>query len=216
MKTTEIRQEYIIEDEAALRAHFPPCHSLAAAKSRPSLDKHSIAFIERSPFVCLGTQTKTGQGDVSPRGDPPGFVKILDNKTLLIPDRPGNNRLDTLANLLSNPSLGLLFLIPGFDETLRVNGKARLTNDPELLAKMAVKARKPRIAILVEIEEVFLHCAKAFRRADLWNPSAYRDRRELPSIAQIILDQTGQLPENPKDMEKIDADLEVEYKKEMY
>ncbi|MEM8836754.1 MAG: pyridoxamine 5'-phosphate oxidase family protein [Pseudomonadota bacterium] len=211
-----LREDFIIKDEEALRSHFPARHPLAVQKSRPTLDKHSIAFIERSPFLCLGTQTKEGQGDVSPRGDPPGFVKILDEKTLLIPDRPGNNRLDTLSNILNNPSVGLLFLIPGLDDTMRVNGKAQITTDPELLAPLAIKGRTPTVAILVTVEEVFIHCAKAFRRSKLWDPASHQERGTLPSIAQIILDQTAQMPEDPKEMAKIDADLEEEYKKTLY
>ncbi|MEM8797151.1 MAG: pyridoxamine 5'-phosphate oxidase family protein [Pseudomonadota bacterium] len=216
MEAAIIREDHIIRDEAALRARFPDCHPLAALKSQPTLDKHSIAFIERSPFLCLGTQTKEGQGDVSPRGDPPGFVKILDERTLLIPDRPGNNRLDTLSNIINNPSVGLLFLIPGFDDTMRVNGTAQITTDPELLETLSIKERVPTVAIVVTVEEVFIHCAKAFRRSKLWDPASHQERGALPSIAQIILDQTAQMPEDPKEMAKIDADIEEEYKKTLY
>lgn len=216
MSNKEIRQEFIIEDEEALRSHFPQTHPLAVEKCRAAFDKYSIDFIERSPFLCLGTQTKDGQGDVSSRGDPRGFVKVLNEKILLIPDRPGNNRLDTLTNLLANPSVGLLFMIPGFAETLRINGTARISTDPEFLATMAIKDKKPLVGILVSIDEVFIHCAKAFRRSKLWDPSEHQDRSELPSIAQIILDQTSQLPEDPKDMRKIDADIEEEYKTTLY
>jgi len=216
MSKSNIRDEYLVTDEDDLRSRFPQMHPLSGDKCRPTLDKYSIAFIERSPFLCLGSQTKDGQGDVSLRGDPPGFVKVLDEKTLMIPDRPGNNRLDTLSNLLANPNVGLLFMIPGFDETMRVNGKARITTDPELLSMMKIKGREPLVGILVDVEEVFIHCAKAFRRSKLWDPSEHQDRGELPSIAQIILDQTSQLPEDPKDMEKIDADIEEEYKTTLY
>jgi uncharacterized protein len=154
--------------------------------------------------------------DVSPRGDPCGFVKFLDDKTLLIPDRPGNNRLDTQANILANPAVGLLFMVPGFDDTLRVNGTAVLTRDPELLALMAVNDRMPMLAIVVTINEVFLHCAKAFRRSKLWDATQHQDRSVMPSLVKIILDQTTGAPDDPEEQKKIDADLEDDYRRSMY
>ena len=126
----DVNPEFVLADEEALRSLFQPIHTLAALKSRPGLDKHAQAFIARSPFLCIGTQDRAGKADVSPRGDPPGFVRILDDHTLAIPDRTGNNRLDTLVNILANPSVGLLFIIPGFDDTLRVNGTARCAPTP--------------------------------------------------------------------------------------
>ncbi|MEM8703276.1 MAG: MSMEG_1061 family FMN-dependent PPOX-type flavoprotein, partial [Pseudomonadota bacterium] len=137
MTAVEPKPEFTIKDEAALRDLFPPTHDLAAKKSLTTLDGHARDFIERSPFLCLGTQNADGKADVSPRGDPPGFVKVLDDKTLAIPDRPGNNRLDSLVNIISNPGVGLLFIIPGFDDTLRVNGNAAIVVDPELLEAMS-------------------------------------------------------------------------------
>ena len=154
--------------------------------------------------------------DVSPRGDPCGFVHVIDNKTLAIPDRPGNNRLDTLENILANPSVGLLFLVPGFDDTLRVNGQARLSSDPHLLAAMAVNGRMPKLAIVVEVAEVFLHCAKAFRRSGLWDPEARQDRREMPSLVKMILDQTTGAPSDPAEQARLDDGLEQEYRGSMY
>ena len=157
-----------------------------------------------------------GRADVSPRGDPVGFVKILDERTLAIPDRPGNNRLDSLANILANPSVGLLFIIPGFDDTLRVNGEARLVTDPDLLEGMTVNGRMPTLAIVVTVSEAFMHCAKAFRRSHLWNPTHFQDRREMPSLSKIILDQTTGAPSDPDAMRKIDDDLEEEYRRTLY
>ncbi len=212
----DLNPEHIIKDEDGLRALYPKCHPLAAEKSRPGLDKHSIAFIERSPFLCLGTQNGTGFADVSPRGDPAGFVKVLDAKSLLIPDRPGNNRLDTLTNILSNPHIGLLFLIPGYDETMRVNGVAKITSDPVLMELLSVRDRAPKVAIHVEVGEAFIHCAKAFRRSKLWDLESRQDRSELPTIANIILDQTSKLPEDPAEMKRIDGDIENEYKTTLY
>jgi uncharacterized protein len=207
--------EFVISNEQMLRELFPPTHELAAQKVLLSLDKHAQDFISRSPFLCIGTQDANGKADVSPRGDPAGFVRILDNKTLALPDRPGNNRLDTLTNILANPTVGLLFIIPGFDDTLRINGQARLVTDPELLATMAMNGRAPRLAIVVSVQEVFLHCAKAFRRSKLWDPAHFQDRSVMPSLMKIILDQTGGAP-GEAEMRKRDADLEADYRTSMY
>jgi uncharacterized protein len=215
MSELSFAPEFTIPDEQALRGLFPPTHELAAQKVLRSLDKHAQDFIRRSPFVCVGTQDGNGKADVSPRGDPAGFVRILDDRTLAIPDRPGNNRLDTLSNILANPNVGLLFIIPGFDDTLRINGQAGLVTDPELLESMAINGRAPKLAIVVRVGEVFLHCAKAFRRSKLWDPGHFQDRSEMPSLMKIILDQTGGAP-GEAEMQKRDADLEVEYGKTMY
>ncbi len=200
-----------IRNEGALRRLFPAQTPLALHKVQRTLDAHAQAFIRRSPFLCMGTQNVDGRADVSPRGDPVGFVSILDERTLAIPDRPGNNRLDSLSNILANPTIGLLFIIPGFDDTLRVNGQARLTTHPALLASMVVNDRMPRLAIVVEVTEAFMHCAKAFRRSHLWSPDHFQNRGEMPSLSKIILDQTGGAPADAE-MRQIDADLEVEYR----
>jgi uncharacterized protein len=208
--------DFTISDEAALRSLFPAQTALAMNKCQTSLDHHAQAFIRRSPFLCLGTQNADGRADVSPRGDPAGFVRILDPRTLAIPDRPGNNRLDSLANIIANPTVGLLFLIPGFDDTLRVNGQACLVTDPALLDTMIVNDRAPKLAIVVKVAEVFMHCAKAFRRSHLWDPQHFQDRREMPSLSKIILDQTTGAPTDEAEMQRIDAQLEVDYDKSMY
>lgn len=210
------RPEFAIADEAQLRALYPPTHTLAALKSLRSLDPHAQEFIRRSPFLTIGTQNREGRADVSPRGDPAGFVKVLDDTTLAIPDRPGNNRLDTLSNILANPNVGLLFLVPGFDDTLRVNGTARLSTDPDLLQTMSVNDRTPTLAIVVRVGEVFLHCAKAFRRSRLWDPDARQDRKEMPTLLKMILDQTTGAPQDPAEMRKIDEGLEADYRTSMY
>jgi PPOX class probable FMN-dependent enzyme len=216
MNEFQVNPEFAIGDEPSLRRLFPPLTPLAVHKVKRSLDKHAQAFIRRSPFLCIGTQDLTGRADVSPRGDPVGFVRILDRHTLAIPDRPGNNRLDTLVNILANPSVGLLFVIPGFDDTLRVSGQARLTTDPEILESMTVEDRTPKLAIVVTVSEVFMHCAKAFRRSQLWNPDRFQDRAGMPSLSKIILDQTTGAPEDDDEMRKIDDDLEDEYKRTLY
>ncbi len=208
--------DFMVPDEATLRGLYPATHDLAAKKCLAELDVHARDFTRRSPFLCIGTQNQLGKADVSPRGDPAGFVRVLDARTLAIPDRPGNNRLDTLSNILANPNVGLLFMVPGFDDTLRVNGRATLTTDPDLLRSMAVNDRVPTLAIVVTVSEVFLHCAKAFRRSHLWDPDARQDRREMPSLLKMILDQTTGAPDDPDAMQKIDADLEADYRSSMY
>lgn len=216
MREFKINPEFVITDEESLRSLFHATHPLAAQKCLPALDKHAQEFIRRSPFICVGTQSAEGKADVSPRGDPVGFVKILDQNTLAIPDRPGNNRLDTLANILANPSVGLLFIIPGFDDTLRVNGQASLVTDPDILETMRVEGRVPKLAILLSVREVFMHCAKAFRRSHLWEPDHFQDRNEMPSLAKIVLDQTTGAPSDEAEMRKLDDELEDDYKKTMY
>jgi uncharacterized protein len=210
-----IDPEFTIADEQSLRSLFPATHALAIQKFQASLGTHAQAFIKRSPFLCIGTQNLDGKADVSPRGDPPGFVRILDPRTLAIPDRPGNNRLDSLTNILANPSVGLLFIIPGFDDTLRVNGRARLVTDPKLLESMRVNDRLPTLAIVVDVAEVFMHCAKAFRRSHLWEPDHFQDRAEMPSLIKIILDETSGAPDEAA-MRKIDDGLEEDYKRTLY
>lgn len=216
MQDFQVKPEFTITDETALRGLFEATHALARVKSHDTLDPHAQAFIRRSPFICIGTQNMEGQADVSPRGDPVGFVKILDQRTLAIPDRPGNNRLDSLVNIIANPSVGLLFIIPGFDDTLRINGQACLVTDPALLATMIVNDRAPKVAIVVTVSEVFIHCAKAFRRSRLWDPNSQQDRREMPSLIKMILDQTTGAPSDADEMRKLDEGLEADYKSSMY
>ena len=213
---TGAQPDSFITSEAELRALFPPTHEIAVQKCLDHLDPHARAFLARSPFLCIGTQAPDGTADVSPRGDPRGFVRVLDDKTLLIPDRPGNNRLDTLSNIVANPAVGLLFMVPGFDDTLRVNGTAHISRDPALLAPLAVNDRIPTVAIVVSVAEVFLHCAKAFRRSKLWDPAQHQDRRAMPSLPAIILDQTTGAPTDPAELQKLDDELEVEYQQTMY
>jgi PPOX class probable FMN-dependent enzyme len=176
-----------ISDEMSLRAlHHQPM-TRATDKVLRELDQHCRRIIALSPFCVIATQGKKG-ADVSPRGDPCGFVRVLDERTLLVPDRIGNNRLDSMTNLLVNPRIGLLFLVPGMNETLRVNGQARITDDARLLAASAVNDRRPRVGLLIAVEEAFLHCAKALVRSALWDASRHVDRATLPSYAAMLLD----------------------------
>ena len=215
MQEFAVNPAFVVKDEKTLRQIFPPTHDLAVTKLQTALDRHAQDFISRSPFLCIGTQNSKGLADVSPRGDPAGFVRILDPRTIAIPDRPGNNRLDTQSNILANPSVGLLFIIPGFDETLRINGHATLMTDPDLLASMTINDRTPTLAIVVRVAEVFLHCAKAFRRSHLWDPAHLQDRKDMPSLVKMILDQTTGAP-GADQMRKLDDDLEQAYQTTLY
>jgi hypothetical protein len=203
----------VVTTAKELRAIVGVPGETAIRKQLPKLDEHCKAFVARSPFVLLATANARGDCDVSPRGDAPGFVRVLDDRTLLIPDRPGNRRLDNFLNVLENPHAGLLFMVPNVEETLRVNGRARLVRDAELLATMAVQNKTPLLAVAVEVEEAFLHCAKAFRRSRLWQPETWPARSELPSLGQILLDQL-----KPADAtaETIEAGLEESYATRMY
>jgi len=215
---TNLKQnsEFLIKSEDVLRAQYGKTHPLAVKKLLTELDAHCCEYISRSPFVCLSTQHVDGTADVSPRGDPAGFVRVLDSKTLAIPDRPGNNRLDSLSNIITNSSVGLLFIVPGFDDTLRVNGNAFLCQDPDLLSGMAVNNRTPTLAIVVEVKEAFLHCAKAFRRSRLWYADTWQNRQDLPSLAAIVTEQVSGSAIDAADAVKLEQDLEEEYRQTMY
>ena len=181
-----------ITDEASLRAlHHAPM-SRATDKVLRALDRHCRRIIALSPFCVISTQGPHG-ADISPRGDPAGFVRELDERTLLLPDRVGNNRLDAMGNLLVTPRIGLFFLVPGMNETLRINGTARITDDARLLAPCAINDRPPKVGLVVAIEEAFLHCAKALIRSALWDASRHIDRAVLPSYAEMLLDHVKEL-----------------------
>ena len=172
-----------------LRQLYGAASERASLKVMRSLDRHAQQFIALSPFVVLASANATGQMDASPRGGAPGFVKVIDTQTLLIPDAPGNNRLDTLENILDTGQLGLLFMLPGFDETLRVNGQATLSTEPSALQQCADARRTPVLVIRVRVQAVYLHCAKAFMRAQLWNPSRHAQRHLMPSMGEMLRDQ---------------------------
>jgi PPOX class probable FMN-dependent enzyme len=198
-----------VECEDDLRSLYGSPSELAVRKCIDRLDEHCRAFIALSPFVAVGTSGPDGSADVSPKGDAPGFVSVLDERTIAIPDRPGNNRLDSATNVVANPHVGLLFLIPGIDETLRVNGVARISTEPALLESMAVQGKAPRSAMVVEVREAMLHCAKAFRRSRLWSDDYRQERSVLPSIAAMIRDQTGA----SFNLEKAEAGMEEDYRR---
>jgi uncharacterized protein len=178
--------DYTIESFEDLRRLFGEPSELAKRKVISFIDDHCRNYIAQSPFLILSTSDKAGYCDSSPRGDSPGFVLVLDEKRFVIPDRPGNKRMDSLRNVLSNPHVGLLFLIPGMSETLRVNGKASLTLEPDILARMAAGGKKPLLGIVIEVEECFIQCGKALKRSNLWNPDSWADSDSLPSGAEIL------------------------------
>jgi len=173
-------------NEAELRAVLGEPTELVRNKIADRLNPLTRQFVERSPFVVVATGRPDGGLDVSPRGDPAGFVRILDERTLLLPDRPGNKLADTLTNLLEDDRIALLFLIPGVNDTFRVNGRARIVDDPELLAASTVEGKAPTLGILVEVEEAYTQCPKALLRSELWNPERHIDRSELPKSGEIL------------------------------
>jgi PPOX class probable FMN-dependent enzyme len=173
-------------NEAELRQVLGEPADLVRKKIAGRLNRLTRQFVERSPFVVVATGRPDGGLDVSPRGDPPGFVRILDDRTLLLPDRPGNKLADTLTNLLEDDRIALLFLIPGVNDTFRVNGRARIVDDPDLLAASEVEGKVPRLGILVEVEEAYTQCPKALLRSELWNPERHIERSELPSSGEIL------------------------------
>ena len=169
----------VITEESELRGIFGEVSERAAKKQIDRLDVHCRAIIEKCPFILLGTS------------DTAGFIRVLDDKTIAIPDLPGNNRLDTLGNMVKNPQVGLIFMIPGMNDTLRINGKVQLVRDDELLESMAFEGKLPKLAIVVHVQEVFTHCPKAFVRSKLWSDEYRIDRSELPSFGEILRDHAG-------------------------
>lgn len=180
-----------IDSLEALRTVYKPANPRSVAKVIPVLDGHCRRFIALSPFLLLATGGPDGTSDVSPRGDGPGFVKVADDTTLLLPDRPGNNRLDSLENIIARPGVGLLFMVPGVDETLRVNGTAEIRTDPDLLADFAVGGKLPLSVIRITVKEAYLHCAKALMRSHLWSREAQVERSVLPTMGEMLQDHTS-------------------------
>ena len=200
-----------VEAREALRDFYAPPIERARLKTLSKLDGHCRHFMSLSPFLCLGTAGPEGL-DVSPRGDRPGFVHVLDDHTLAIPDWPGNNRLDSLTNLVANAQVGLLFLIPGVQETLRVNGTARITTDPGLLAQWETNGKLPKSALVVTVREAYLHCGKALIRSRLWEDDYRVDRSVLPTYGCMLKDHTG----IAQSAEEIDASVNEAYRNKLY
>ncbi|WP_296350685.1 MSMEG_1061 family FMN-dependent PPOX-type flavoprotein [Reyranella sp.] len=186
---------------AALVGSYAPVSKTAAIKDIGRIDAHMGRFIGLSPICLVATADASGKQDVTPRGDPPGSFKVLDEKTIAIADRPGNNRLDTLKNLLENPEVALIFLLPGVSETVRVAGTARLSVDPALLESMAVQGKVPKCAIVVSVRQAYLHCAKALLRSRLWTGDYVQPKGTFPSISRMVGDQVGLSEEEKKQRE---------------
>ncbi|HKN53224.1 MAG TPA: pyridoxamine 5'-phosphate oxidase family protein [Amycolatopsis sp.] len=194
----------VIESHEALSALVGEPREVTKAKVLGHIDEHARTLIAHSPFVLLATSAPDGSCDVSPRGDPPGSVLVLDEHTLVLADRPGNKLLDSFRNILGNPHAGLLFLVPGMNETLRVNGRATLVSEAPFFDDLVVQGKRPRLAVVVEVEQLYIHCAKAFLRSSLWKPETWPDRGTLPSMGTIIKDQLSL----PMSAEELDADID--------
>lgn len=200
----------ILSTEAALRDCYAQPAEMVQKKILSRLDRHAKAFIALSPMVMLATAGPDG-ADCSPRGDAPGFVRVEDDATLLLPDRRGNNLIDSLRNVTQQPSVGLLFLVPGINETLRVNGTAAIVTDAARLAPLAVQGQVPASALEIRVREVFFHCGKAMIRSELWNPEKHVPRASFPTLGRIIADQIAGV-----DAEAADANLAEAYRTRLY
>jgi uncharacterized protein len=201
----------LVRTQQDLRAHFGKVSLLAEKKVLHRLDKFCRDFVALSPFLVIASSDGKGNADATPRGDGPGFVAVLDDKTLLIPDRRGNNRADTFSNILAAPGIGLIFFVPGVDETLRVNGKAEITQDPELLIPLAAQDVAPTIGLKVHVEDAYFHCGKALMRARLWDPAAQIARKDFPSLGRIIAEQTAAI-----EVETAEKAIEEAYRTKLY
>lgn len=196
----------IIKTEEELRAVMGSPSTLVTRKELAELDSHARDFIGRSPFLLIGTTGADGRLDMSPKGDPPGFVHVLDERTLAIPDRLGNRRADTFSNLVVNDQIGLIFLIPGKQETLRVSGRAIIVRDLSIREKMAIDGKLPEFAIVVEVGQMFFHCAKCMIRSDLWKPERWPTLAGLPSLAETMV-SAGKLQESVQEIQaRVDND----------
>jgi uncharacterized protein len=192
-----------VDDASSLRARYPDTLERSLRKQLDHVDRHCRRFIELSPFFVLASAAPDGTADASPRGGPPGFVLVEDEHTLLVPDWPGNNRLDSLTNLVTAPGVGLLFMVPGVDETLRVNGTVEVSDDLALRDRFAADGRgAPRTVLVVTVSEAYLHCAKALMRSRLWDPESQVPRDALPTLGEMLRDQIGSTepPESQQEM----------------
>ncbi|MDR9854790.1 pyridoxamine 5'-phosphate oxidase family protein [Paenibacillus sp. VCA1] len=205
--------QQIIRSEEELEQLAGKPRELVNQKVITSLDHHCRHFISLSPLVFVATSGADGTCDCSPRGDAPGFAYILDDHHLILPERPGNRRYDSLRNLLENPRVGLIFVIPGLEETLRINGKACIIRDPDLMERMAAQGKIPAVGIAVEVEECYIHCAKAFKRSRLWQPEHWPEAASLPDPAAIIATHAGKLRLT---VDEVRASLAESYEKRLY
>lgn len=196
--------DHLITSHEQLRSVYKPAMGGALKKVLPELDKHCIDFISRSPFFVLSTSGADGSLDASPKGGEPGFLHVENASTVMMPDWPGNNRLDSLENILDNPHVGLMLLLPGVDETLRINGAASISVDPDLRARLAINGKLPISVVVITVEEAYLHCARALWRSDLWNADKHIDRAVFPTMGQMLADQIAGY--NAAETDKLIAD----------
>ncbi|MBY6036620.1 pyridoxamine 5'-phosphate oxidase family protein [Fictibacillus nanhaiensis] len=210
---TNTRFKESIRNEDELRAMMGNPSERARNKVISYLDEHCRGFIKMSPFLVMSTSDRDGNCDSSPRGDAPGFVQVIDKHYLVIPDRPGNKRMDSMMNMLANPKIGLLFMIPGLEETLRINGEATIIRDDDILEQMKVNDKTPLLGIAVRVEQCFIHCAKAFKRSGLWHPDTWYEPEERPKPARILAAHVN-MPDMTE--EKIASDLQEGYKTRLY
>jgi len=201
-----------IDDVAGLREHYGDPVEIAVELMKPRLDELHKRYIRNSPFICIAAAGRDGQPALSPRGDAPGFVKIIDDNTLVIPDRPGNNKLMTYEKLVQNPKVALLFFVPGVNETLRIEGEARLVLDDEIRALGKVGAKLPPAAMIINVQRVFVHCGKALIRSDLWNPAKHAAPGAVPTLAEMGRDQSI----TPITLEEAQRQVEFLYKETLY
>ena len=194
-----------------LRQIYQPAKGRPIAKVIHQFEPHSRRFIALSPFLIMSSTRPDGSGDVTPRGDAPGFVKVINDTTIAIPDRPGNNRLDTLTNILEHPGIGLIFLIPGVNETLRINGVAEIRDDQELRQMFIVNDHLPATVLVVRVNEIYLHCAKAIMRSKLWDETSVIERSQLPTMGKMINDQI-----NSDASEETQEAMTARYEKQLY
>ncbi len=201
-----------ITEPRALREHFGDPLSIAVAVEKPQLDKHHRRFIKYSPFICIASAGDGGQPAVSPKGDAPGFVKVLDDKTLLIPDRPGNNKVESFQNMLENPKISLIFFIPRIMETLRVHGDAEIVLDTDLLKLAMAGPKLPATATIVKVTKAYMHCGKALIRSKLWDSDQHIAEGVIPPFGQVIKDQADM----PVTLEQVQSKVEQEYQESLY
>lgn len=213
----DIDETHVVTDLAGLREIIAEANPRAAVKVIDHVDSYCARIIAASPFLVMGTYGTDGLVDLSPKGDPAGFVKVLNSKTLLVPDRIGNGRLDSFENLLSNPAVSLIFLIPGHNDTLRVAGKGRLTTQPDLLEILAVNGRAPNLALLVEVQEAYMHCPKCMVRSKMWHPEHWPDTSDVPTMGEAMVAH-GKLVERGlvADAEELDAIIEGQRHNALY
>ncbi|MCC8939983.1 hypothetical protein CI1B_04030 [Bradyrhizobium ivorense] len=200
-----------VRSQDDLRTHFGQVSPLAEKKVLHHLDKFCRDFIALSPFLVIASSDGKGHADASPRGDAPGFVAVIDDKTLLIPDRRGNNRVDTFANILASPGIGLIFMVPGINETLRVNGRAEISQEADLLTPLTVQNVTPVIGLKVHVDEIYFHCGKALMRSKLWNPASQVERSSFPTLGRIIAEQTAAI-----EVEVAEKAMEEAYRTRLY